>query len=146
MSRKKLILLLYCEKFYMERSKFSFSYEVLCCCAIFILPANTVCCCCRCPLTKLSASHFLMLSLPRFSASLLLHSSPGDSRTEGSDSRCGIQVHAEPKRSQGISLRPLTELLLTPDSLLTKKFGVSNFALSQWVKYAVICATCYLLY
>lgn len=35
---------------------------------------------------------------------LLLHSSPGDSWTQGSDSGCGNQVHSEPKRSQGISL------------------------------------------
>lgn len=34
---------------------------------------------------------------------LLLHSSAGDSWTQGSDSGCGNQVHSEPKRSQGIS-------------------------------------------
>lgn len=80
----------------------------------------------RCPLTKLSAfwcwCHAALLCSLLL---LLLHSSPGNSRTEGSDSRCGTQVHAEPKRSQGISLRPLQTEPPTQDSLFTNMFGVS---------------------
>lgn len=85
----------------------------------FILSANTR--------VAASASPFWCrhAALP---CSLLLRSSLGDSWTEGSDSRCGNQVHAEPKRSQGTGLRP-SQSPQTPDSLLTV-FGVSN---SLWL-------------
>lgn len=45
----------------------------------------------------------LPLNHPSLPSRTLLHFSSGNSRTEGSDSRCGDQVHAEPKRSQGTS-------------------------------------------
>lgn len=123
-SRKNISYCFISKKIKCNRQKKCFC-EGPCCHAIFILSANTCV-----ALIVARSPNFLLFwcwchAALLCSLLLLLHSSPGNSRTEGSDSRCGTQVHAEPKRSQGISLRPSQTEPPTPDSLFTNMFGVS---------------------